>query len=359
MFLVGLLLLASGLYLPIRAAPWVYEDANWLPSVATSATRSLTIPSRTLTTQTYHWTWEAVGREPALYRVTNLVLHLIAGVLVYGVLAQIVAGGAPLVAAGIFLLHPLTSTVPSYVSARPDAMMTVFVLLAVWLSLQPLRAWRWILIGLALTGAAMSKEIGLIGIPLVLLTILIWRRPLVRQVLCAPLWIALGALLGALWPAIRTWMDLNPHLGGSWFSWPDFAVLQVTAAWHILSSLVTLQGFSIDRDTIGLSQTWTVGAVCMTATAVIAILLYWRRAPLVTWASAWFLVALLPRVLFRTNELLTEPQMYLAVIGPIALISVGATRLWEWRSRPGHTSHFLAIFLVLWSQSGLAQRRPV
>ena len=277
-----------------------------------------------------HWTWQAVGREPAWYHAGNIGLHLLNGALVYGVASTLLPGATPLVAAGVFLLAPANSEAVSYVSARADLLATAFVLIAVWLSLGRPTAWRWLLIGHALVAAALSKEIGLIGVLLVALTVVCLRPQIAARALLAPLWIGLGAALGVAWPVLLSWMTMSPQGGGPTWSFGAFVVLQVTAIWRLLALLVWPSGFSIDHDIVGLSRLWTLAAWLLTASSLV-LALNGRRRPLVAWGLAWTGVALAPRLLFHTNEFVREYQMYLALVGPILLVSLAAVSLWQWR----------------------------
>ena len=164
--LAGLLVLTAALYAPTRTHRFVYEDHNWLRAVTEMPAVSL-MPSRALSYATHHLTWRLVGFDPGLYHLGNVALHLMNGLLVYAVAVALIPGSAAVWGAGVFLLHPLNSEAVNYVSARTDLLMTGGVLLAVWLSLGRLTYWRGVGIAGALVLAALSKEIGLIGVPLV------------------------------------------------------------------------------------------------------------------------------------------------------------------------------------------------
>lgn len=329
LLLTGLLLLAVARDVPQWGAPWVYEDENWRGQILQDASLWRP-PSRALTMQTYHWTWQYAGMEPAAYRAGNLALHLTAGVLVYGIGLQLVGPAASLVGAALYLLHPINSAASNYVTARAEVLATVFVVLAIWIAIRRTASWRWLPVGAALWLAGVSKETGMVGVPLLALTLLVWRPLAVRHLAFTPFWVALGAVCGATWASLRSWLAINPHAGGSWYGWAEFLHLQLTATWYLLSQIVTLQHFSIDHDILALGPRWTLVAVSLTVSAALAVAATWRRTPVVAWGLAWAGVALAPRFLFRTNEWLTEPQLYLALVGPCLLLGVVAVRLWQW-----------------------------
>ena len=354
----ALLVLTALAYTPTLKYPWIYEDANWLGAIAEPVI-AWHVPGRALTMQTFHWTWQAVGLEPFGYRLGNVAIHLVNGALVYAIAATLIPGAAAVWGAGVFLLHPLNSEAVSYVSARTDLLSTTFILLAVWLCLGRVAIWRLGLIGAALVGAALSKETGVLGVPLVVVTLLIWRPQLPASALVAPLWIGLGAAIGAMWSSVIAWLSMPSSAGGTFFAWPQFAVLQLTAAWHLLSLLLWPDGFSIDHDVLALGSGWAVAAVLLTISAGAAIALGWRRAPVVAWALAWVGITIVPRLVFRTTEFLHEYQMYLALAALSVLAGATMSRLWMWHPHP--LARVLPIWFLAdlrreWQQSGLSRR---
>ena len=333
--LTALLVLAALLYAPQLATPWVYEDANWLGAI-TVAPSAWNVPSRDLTMQTYHWTWQVAGLEPFAYRLGNFVLHLVNGTLIYATAAALIPGSAAVWAAGVFLLHPLNSEAASYATARADLLMTFGTLLAIVVALwQPQRgtghAIRWASLLTGLSIAALSKEIGLVAGPLVWVTLLLLRPDdwLTRWGLLLIGTIALAVVQPALSAIV---FGIEPHnSGGSSLTWPMFMLLQLTAAWHLLVLVAWPFGFSIDHDVIGLAPAWTVFAGLATVQAIALGLWAWRRAPLLAWGLAWGAVALAPRFLFRTNEFLHEYHLYVVVAGLSVPLGVGLSRLGAWR----------------------------
>ena len=352
--LVGLVLLTLACYAPHRGAAWVYEDANWLGTFST-APEGWKIPGRALTMQTYHWTWQVAGLAPSLYRLGNLSLHLANGLLVYAIAATLIPGAAAVWSAGVFLLHPLNSEAASYVAARSDLLMTLWVLLAVWLALGRSSVWRWGLVACALVAAGLSKETGLMAVPLLVITLLLWRPQIPIGVLAAPLWIGVGIAFGVMWQPLLSWLTMSPHFGGTFFTWPEYVGLQIVAVWRLLALLVWLKGFSIDHDVVGLAPVLAPTALALTALAIALLVWGWRRAPLVAWVIAWVGLALLPRFLFQTNEFINEHQLYLATAG--LSIGIGAAVAWLWAWRPTvFDAAFLADLRQQWAQSGLSRR---
>ncbi|MGH8283931.1 MAG: hypothetical protein ACRESE_08820 [Gammaproteobacteria bacterium] len=133
------------------------------------------------------------GLDATAFKITNLVIHLLNGVLVFVLLRQIVghwserkiiasgavAGWLPLLCAAVWLLHPLNLTAVLFVVQRETSLCSLFILLGCVLythgrlrMLAGQSGWLWLYIGTAVTGvlAILSKETGLL-LPVYLLVI--------------------------------------------------------------------------------------------------------------------------------------------------------------------------------------------
>lgn len=335
--LVALLILTAALYAPSLGFPFVYEDVNWLPAV-TEAPKAYPLPGRALTLLSHHLTWRLTGNDPVLFHAGNVAFHFVNGVLVYGIATQLMIPSAALVAAGVFLLHPLNSAAVNYVTGRSDLLMTLGVLLALWCGLAGGRVWHWVGITAGLLIAALSKETGVVGLPLLALTLLCWRAGTIqaRGALIA-CWIGLGIVAGASWGAAMNWLTMPAHIGGASVSWPEFVLLQLGAVWHLLAlvapSPLWASGFSIDHDALMVTEAWRLHAVAATAVSLTLAVLCWRTIPLLAWAIGWTAISLAPRFAVPTSEFVTEPQMYLPMVGLSVLGGVMLHALWTWSPR--------------------------
>lgn len=318
--LAALAALTLAVYLPLQAAPFVYEDANGLAGATDPVVWRA--PSRALTAWTLQWT-----RDASVAHRTNVALHVANGVLVGAVAAALIPGSAAVWAAGVYLLHPLNSAAASYVSARTDLLLTLCVLLAL---LGAVRGW-WPLLALGLVGAAVSKEVGLVAVPLVWLTLWWWKPEAWRTrlaILLAGFFVVVGNA-----STLAAWLTIVPNAGGSAWGWRDFLLLQATALWQLVGLLVPIGGFSIDHDPVGVSETWRIVAVMALGAVCAVVAALWRRTPLLTWCALCVGLAVLPRFLFRTSEFLTEPQMALPMVG--LSVGLGAVAAWLWgQARP-------------------------
>lgn len=324
--LIGLLAVTAALYAALWWAPFVYQDAGYL-----SAAPVWTLPGRGLAM----WTWMLTGHDAGLAHLVNLALHLLNGALLYALLRRLVPQASlALIAAGIFLLHPLSSEAIAYVTGRADVLITTGALLATWAVIvwtDQGGLWRVGLCALGLIGAALSKEIGFVAALLCVLTLSLWRGNHPAASLArAGVGIGAGVVIGASWWRMATWIGVAPESGGSALSWPAFAWLQLGAVWDRLVRVVFLRGFTVDPDALALSEGWRIGAAVATVALVALAVIAWRRVPLLTWALMWLGVCLLPRFVFAGQEFVKEYQLYPAMVGVSVVGAVALQALLEW-----------------------------
>lgn len=307
---VGLLALAAWVYSPLVAAPFVYQDA--VPGAVGWA-----LPGRGLAA----WTLLQTPTS-ALAHTGNLLLHLLNGWLVWRVAGRLVSPVAGLCSLGVFLLHPLNSESVAYVTARADLLVTLWVLCAVYAALRWLdrQGVGWLIgMGTACALAALSKEIGVIAVPLVALTALVVQRP--APALIHALWCGAGVVIGATALRLQGWLAVWD--AGRLLTWPAFAGAQLIALWHLLTLAIWPVGFSVDHDIVGLGAAWSVAAGALTVLAGAIGIWAWRRVPLLAWALGWVAICVAPRFLFAdvefTSEFLTEYKLSTAMVG----VSVG------------------------------------
>lgn len=308
MKLALLVLLTLAVYAPVASHPLVYEDDNW--QAALTVPVQWTLPSRALSMTSLQWTPQS--REAHL---GNLALHLANGAAVYGI-AQALAGSvAAPVAAFLFLLHPSNSQAVAYVAARTDLLMTLGALIAVGGILW--RGWAgWLATLAGLLIALTSKEVGVLAIPLLLLTMLAWRRP--TTWLMSGVVFVCGVMLGSAAPRLVSLITLAEGAGGSPLGFAGFVQVQAAAIWALLLQVVTLRGFTIDHDPLVTAHWLQVAAVALSIAVVIGAAALWRSSRLLAWCLGTLAITLAPRLLTPTAEYAAEQHLYLAMV-PITI----------------------------------------
>jgi tetratricopeptide (TPR) repeat protein len=207
--LVGLTLLA---HFPALSAGWIWDDDSYVTAnpalVAPDGWNRIWLPGGTpqwyplvfTTFRIEHALW---GLEPAGYHAVNLLLHAAACVTLWALLRRL-AFPAPLVAAAILAVHPMTVESVAWVTERKNTLGLLFALLAThvfvgWAS----RAARderdpgrwWAAFGL-FAAALLSKSVAAATVP-ALVMILLWKREATRRTLLAIVpFLAIGLVAG-------------------------------------------------------------------------------------------------------------------------------------------------------------------
>src|SRR5262249_44719351 len=148
--------------------------------------------------------WRLWGAQPTGYHVTNLALHLASALLIWAILRRLAIPGAVL-AAALFLVHPVNVESVAWIAQRKNVLSMVFFLLSVlWYvksefraeappatvgaskgrqasprRAQPDRAagvglWYWL--SLAAFTAAMLSKASVAALPAMLLLLVWWKR---------------------------------------------------------------------------------------------------------------------------------------------------------------------------------------
>jgi hypothetical protein len=318
--LTALVLLTVAVYAPLRSAPFVYEDDHYVSMAALRAPIGWRVPGRPLLTASMRLT-----PDPATAHLVNVGLHIGNGIAVYALGVTLVGETAGLAAAGLFLLHPATSEAVAYVSGRGELLVTLFALLSAICALR-WQPGRWgLAVGavLSLILASLSKDTGLVAVPLVWLTVWLWHGWIPeREGLRAVLYAAVGVALGLGLTRILGWAD--PDL-----RWPDFLLYQTAAIVRVLALGLWPVGQSIEHDPIAWSPL-ALGAAVIGAGALLSALAVAaaRGARLGVWAGLWVLVVLAPRLLFpQPGEFVHEYHLYPAFLG-IALLAGAGIAYW-------------------------------
>lgn len=357
-FYIGALLFALifAAYSNVLFAPFVFDDHHFVeasPQVTMQAPISLHA-ARAVTLTTYRLNYLFGESNTFGYHLVNVLIHAVNAGLVFALLNGLLrpvpnSAGLPnrteiplstreapralvaqdrsdkdsstlaaFLAAGIFALHPLQSEAVTYISGRPELLMTLFTLLALY----GCRHWRLICALCALL-AIMSKESGIVVIPLVL-GYLSSERGLSRRVLVG---------VGGIGAALAAYLYSNAHFAPSGRSFIEHALLQSAQLWHYLTMLVYPVGLSIDHDPAQFSVTLRVLSLAGTIAAVAVCAKCDRRCRLLV---AFIAISLAPRFLINIPETLAEHHMYLPMVAISGLLALGIEHLF---SRTKESSH--------------------
>lgn len=279
--------------------------------------------------------------EPRYYRVVNIAVHLICGVLCFWLATLLTAVDGRMspsagkivgaAAAGLWLLHPLNSQPVLFVVQRMTSMATLFYLLTVCLYLYSRQHCFWVRIALALLalvswGVSLGcKEIA-VSCPVVILLCEVYFHPpspRLRRYLIVGGVVAVGFLL----------VVTRIYLGGDPFAYiaADYAERDFTMVERVLTQfrvvvlylslfffptadrLCLIHDFSVSRSLIAPPITW-VALLVLGAAAILAIRAY-QRQRLLSFGIVWTAVCLLLESSIFPLAMVFEHRMYLPTVG--------------------------------------------
>ncbi|MBK9516132.1 MAG: tetratricopeptide repeat protein [Anaeromyxobacter sp.] len=423
--LVAPLLLALAAYARVLHGEFVFDDlpnvvnapaVRQLPAALRAFVPDLLAGRRPVTVLTLALDHAAGGLEPFTFHATNLGLHLLAVLLVFGFTRAVLRlagaglpaagrGGSPaaraaldpdalaLVVAGLFALHPLQSQAVSYVVQRAEVLASLGYLGALWLLLLAERhgpGWRG---ALAYGGALLALALGL-GSKAILVTLpvayllLTWAVPGPAARGALTTWPRRLALLAAPVALIGLFAArTSRRLEGSTDA--GFAVPGLPAGdyfltqWRVVATYLRLllwpAGQSADwafstSHSLGEPAVLLSGALLLALVAAAAALLWWSRRPagaggpanggglpeadrlaarLAAFGIGWFFVVLsATSSVIPREDVLVEHRTYLASWGVFLALAVAAER--GLARLPARRRTLAALLLVGLTWSGLA-----
>ena len=310
--------------------PWYVQNnqliRSWHPdNLYGIATRTVSRNFAPLTVFSFlvdHTVW---GLNPAGYHATNVLLHLINGLLVFVLITRL--SGSRLVGfstALLFVVHPVQVESVAWISARKGLLAAAMMLGSLIFWLRPDRTARAELAGLAFfIGALLAKALAVVLPPIVLLyDVLVRRRSfsesLVRQFV--------PAVLAVLW--ILVTIKAQVTIGGGVREHLALNKLEILAVdsvilWKYVGMLICPRDLSVlyDPPTSGIAGQVLISVIgwVLVAGAV------WRtrhRYPLVAFAAASALLLMLPVLnLFPLTTLMNDRYLYLPGVAVFAVVS--------------------------------------
>jgi len=299
-----------------------------LYGVATEAVTRNYAPLTISTLLMDHSIW---GMQPSGYHATNVLLHVLNGILVFLLTRQLSRSDfVGWLTAALFLVHPVQIETVAWISSRKGLLSASFILGALIVRLRPEPSAKQDLwYGILLAAALLSKALAVVVPPIVLLyDVLIARRrfrdALVRQVIPG---------LMALLLLLMTMSAQHSILGGV-RGHMDLSLLQILAVdsvimWRYIGMLIWPADLCVlyDPPTSRISGLVIVSSVGW----LLSGRLMWKlrkRFPMLLWSSLAFLLLLVPVLNFvRITTLMNDRYLYLPCVVFFAAASAGLQRL--------------------------------
>ena len=272
-----------------------------------------------------HTLW---GMQPSGYHATNVLLHLVNGVLVFLLTRHLTrSASVGWLTAALFLVHPVQIETVAWISSRKGLLSASFMLGALLVRLRPDAEAKHDLWYTALLGAALlSKALAVVVPPIVLLyDFIVLRRKfsdaLVRQVI--PGLMSLLLLLKTMAAQHSVMGGLRGHLG---LGLLEIVAVDAVILWRYIGMMIWPSELCVlyDPPTSGILGT---AAIAIAGWFAVAAGL-WRvrdRHPMLVWSAASFLLLLLPVLnFFRITTLMNDRYLYLPCV---LFFGVAATSL--------------------------------
>jgi protein O-mannosyl-transferase len=302
-----------------------------------------TTGGRPLLNLTFALNYALGGIDVRGYHAFNLLVHVLAGLTLFGILRRtflrpalnsrfgVEAVPLALAMAVIWVVHPLQTESVTYISQRAESLMGLFYLLTLYCficSAQSVTPARWQILSVAacLLGV-MSKEIIATAPVMVLLydrTFVAgsfreaWRQRWRYYLGLAGTWLVLARLMAGL-----SQRGVGFDQGVTWWSYALTSCRSVVLYFNLAfwpHPLVFDYGFNIVHNATTILPCVLVVVVFV---AVLVVALRWR--PVIGFACAWFFLILAPTssVVPVALQPMAEHRVYLSLVAIIALVVLG------------------------------------
>lgn len=269
-----------------------------------------------------HTIWEM---NPSGYHATNVLLHLVNGVLVFFLLQRLT--GSVFIAwftAALFLVHPVQIESVAWISSRKGLLCSLLMLSAMLARMKPdpqVRDDAWYLLLLAL--ALLSKAHAVVLPPIVLLYDVLIRRHRIATAMpghMIPAFMSLILLLLTMGAQNAVLGGVRQHMS---LGLLQIAAVDITILWQYIGMLFWPLDLCVmyDPPTAGIWKQVLAGSVAWTVVSS-GLWLIRRSQPLWVLGSLSFLLLLFPMLnFFRITTLMNDRYLYLPCIVVFAMVA--------------------------------------
>lgn len=347
-------------------APFLFDDDDNIVENRSIQTLSLSnlfsVPRRGVAYTSFALNYQAHGHWPAGYRVTNVAIHILAGLVLFDLVRltlkragfedryQVPAASFSLVLALVWVAHPLQTQAVTYIVQRMESLASLFYLACLWSLARGSgsdRPWPWMVASAAACWLGMATKEIVATLPLVALLYdriflaaswqELWRRRwfLYLAYFAALGWVvwqsavALGLTSGSSTAMTTSTAGAGIHAVSRW----EYLCTQAGVILHYLRLAVVPIGQCVDYAwPIAQSpRQWLPAGLVVAALLVATVILLLKRPP-VGFLGAWFFLILAPTSSFiPIQDPAFEHRMYLplaAVVIGLGLLALEAHRRW-------------------------------
>ncbi len=343
-------------YLNSLSAPFVFDDRTaivdnpqirqlWPLSVPLSPRPDTPVAGRPIVNLTFAINYAFGGLDVTGYRLTNLAIHLLAALVLFGVVRRTLrlpslaptfgahATGLGWVVALLWTLHPMQTEVVDYVTQRTESMMGLCYLATIYCSVRAIerRPGRWHTAAILACAAGMACKESMVTAPVM---VFVYDRVFVsasalRNVRRSRLYAGLATtwliLVALMLTGTRTSVGFDTPIS-AWTYLLNQAPILLTYLrvafwpWHLILD------YGIPQP---LTLTEVLLPMVVVAALVIVALAALVRRPQAGFLGAWFFITLAPTSSFVpiATEVGADRRMYLPLVALVVLVVLGAHRV--------------------------------
>ncbi len=288
----------------------------------------------------YAFNYLASGPDPAAYRLTDIFLHILNGFLLFLIIHLILKGVRDpwpwsLIAACIFVVHPVQTEAVIYISARSVVLLTSLCLASLFFYLKYRENGKafWLFASASFFGfALLTKESSL---PFLFILILIELAVSTRQDIPQKgfSWKAISAFIAitTAYLPLRWFFIIKAQTPGIDTDLLNHWTVSISVLPRYILMAVLPAGLSVDHAPPafqGLGNIYFILGVLIAAAAVATTALLYRKDRLLAALFAWPFLASLVEAIFPVTDKFVEYRLYLPMAGAAAFIATLLSGRW-------------------------------
>jgi protein O-mannosyl-transferase len=384
-----IVLAGTVVYANSLSAPFIFDDQTavienaqirrlWPLTVPLSPPRETPVAGRPIANLTFAINYAIGGLDVRGYRLTNLAVHVLAALTLFGLVRRTLRLGslAPAfgahatnlawIAALMWMLHPLQTETIDYVTQSTESLMGLCYLLTLYCSVRALEGrhgrWQAAAVIACATGMACKESMVTAPVIVVLFDSVFVARAVLRKTHRARLYVGLACtwavLAGLMASEPRTTVGFDTNVSG-WTYLLNQAPILLTYLRLTFWPRNLVLDYGIPQP-LTLADVW-LPMIAVIALAIVVVVLLARR-PQAGFLGAWYFITLAPTssIIPIATEVGADRRMYLPLAGLVVLGVLGTYRAWMLRATPSRQAVGLAAALgvcVLLSAATIQRNR--